>query len=938
MRFTRARNLGGILCSVALLTFVSPLRAETLTWIGAAGSTFTSWSWATNTNWANESGAASTPGGHDLVITTNSSVTSWPSNPQDGANMWVGANMNVNSVTFTNLTGFMPSPLRITGTNLSSNTAARGLNLTTNGTSGSNVLTAINGANVIFSGAFTNSTGTSTGNLHLGLAYTGMANIHVDGTSTITFTERARIVNVTGFTGGIVKTGAGMVEFTSTANSSTFNGTLTLKEGTWSIADTNQLGNATSGVGNVTFDGGRLRVTETTGATSGRNFFVGADGGSIEVTAGKTLTIAGAINNSIGETSSGMLSKVGAGTLLLNNSNGAFAGGFNLIEGTLQIGANNTTANGPVGSGALRLSGGTLTAATTTSRNLSNAVHLNGAVTIGTEGTGNMIFNNLTSSQAQLLANSTITTVVNVTWQQPISGNFSLTKDGAGGINFGSSAVASTYTGGFELKEGTVTMSSSGNATHNSFGTGTLRLTGGTIISSNISAGGDRNIFNNVILNGHITLGETGSNGGIFFSGTGGGTTTVVSDSTIHTPGATAAINQVMSGTANLTKTGSGQLTISESNPNFTGNLYILGGTVSVDAPGNLGANSLSRTTVIDNATLRFTGTTASGNNRTYSLGADGGTFEVTSTGVSINGAILDYNGEAGRLIKTGSGTLTLNAVNSYSGGTTVSAGTLVASAATLPGNVLNNASLTFNQATNGTYAGIITGTGSLTKTGAGVLALTATHNFSGGTTVSAGGLRIEGTLSGPLEVASGATLSGSGTITGATTIAGFHHPGSSPGIQTFSSDLTYLEGASVGWELNANTSTQGSPTALFDQVIVGGTLDFAGATALNLSFNGAGSTVNWNDAFWSSSQSWRIYETAGVSNFGNLSLVATNWADAEGNLFNTLLTGSTFSLSHVGNDIYLNYAAVPEPSTYAALLGLAGFALVIARRRRRDR
>lgn len=161
------------------------------------------------------------------------------------------------------------------------------------------------------------------------------------------------------------------------------------------------------------------------------------------------------------------------------------------------------------------------------------------------------------------------------------------------------------------------------------------------------------------------------------------------------------------------------------------------------------------------------------------------------------------------------------------------------------------------------------------------------------------------------------------GTIHGNTAISGAHRPGNSPGTQTFAGDLTYNTGATVDWELAANTTTAGN----FDQVIVGGTLDFAGATLLSLDF--AGSAVDWSHSFWLEDHSWKLYDAAALTNSENLSLTIADWLDAQGDLFSAILAGSTFGLSVNGNDIYLNYTAIPEPGTTAAL------ALVAWRRRR---
>ena len=65
-----------------------------------------------------------------------------------------------------------------------------------------------------------------------------------------------------------------------------------------------------------------------------------------------------------------------------------------------------------------------------------------------------------------------------------------------------------------------------------------------------------------------------------------------------------------------------------------------------------------------------------------------------------------------GSLTKSGAGTLILTGNNTYAGGTTVSAGTLQGDTTSLQGNILNNANVTFNQTTDGTYAGKMSGSG----------------------------------------------------------------------------------------------------------------------------------------------------------------------------------------------------------------------------------
>ena len=356
-------------------------------------------------------------------------------------------------------------------------------------------------------------------------------------------------------------------------------------------------------------------------------------------------------------------------------------------------------------------------------------------------------------------------------------------------------------------------------------------------------------------------------------------------------------------------------------------------------------------------------------------INSDAGTLNLTNVGtitgsgfgLSVGGAgntsISSIIGTgAGTLTKDGAGTLTLSAANTYTGATTISEGTLqidgsthasstvaigTAGILTGSGTVNGNATLTGNgiintsSATiagtlgvtggswngNGTVSGLVTA-----SSGTFTIGNSATLTASSGVNVTGGTVVVNGTLSGGLTAAAGTTVYGSGTVTGTTTIAGNHNPGNSPGIQTFD-DLSYTGGsAAVQWELNAN-SILNSPTVVFDQIIVDGDLDFAGFTSLVLLFNGVGSSVDWTDSLWTSNQSWMIYDVSGTTtNFNNLQLTTSDWLDSDGNLFNTTLNGSSFSLAQSGNDVILNYTVIPEPES--ALLAGLGILLLLRRRR----
>ena len=331
------------------------------------------------------------------------------------------------------------------------------------------------------------------------------------------------------------------------------------------------------------------------------------------------------------------------------------------------------------------------------------------------------------------------------------------------------------------------------------------------------------------------------------------------------------------------------------------------------------------------------------------------GGFAVTLGGsvgsvrnLSMTGPI---SGVGGLTLNGGSGTLSLTGSNSYSGGTVVSEGTLqIGSGGTsgvIAGNITNGATLAFNRSDDLTYDGSISGAGVVTKLGAGVLTLSGSNASTGTLTVVDGELKVNGSTAVESEVivAGGAVLSGTGTIGGNTTIYGIHSPGNSPGIQDFTNDLNYaqseISGPSVYWQLAANI-TSNSPPA-FDQVNVGGDLDFAAPTLLHLVFNGSGSQVRWSDAFWSTDEEWTVYQVGGaLSGFSNLLISSANWSDGQGQWFNTLLPGATFSLLHVGSNVLLKYTAfqvvVPEidAAAFGSAVALVAGALGLLERRRR--
>jgi fibronectin-binding autotransporter adhesin len=143
-----------------------------------------------------------------------------------------------------------------------------------------------------------------------------------------------------------------------------------------------------------------------------------------------------------------------------------------------------------------------------------------------------------------------------------------------------------------------------------------------------------------------------------------------------------------------------------------------------------------------------------------------------------VNGELENNDAGNSGFIKAGAGTIVLAANNSYTGGTTINAGTVQVgnggSVGTLgTGAVINNAALAFNFGSLGTVANDISGIGIVRQIGAGSTILTGNNTYTGATQVDAGKLFINGSLSAAsaVSVSAGGTLGGNGTVNGAVTV-----------------------------------------------------------------------------------------------------------------------------------------------------------------------
>ncbi|EEN6218935.1 autotransporter outer membrane beta-barrel domain-containing protein [Salmonella enterica subsp. enterica serovar Senftenberg] len=717
----------------------------------------------------------------------------------------------------------------------------------------------------------------------------------VTNNATLEMNTGGDFINNIGGTGRVEKSGDDTLTL---SGSNTYTGGTLISDGTLVASNVEALGtgdvtnnatlelntggtfdNAISGSGQVEKSGDDVLTLSGANSYSGGTLI--SDGtlvasnvealGTGDVTDDATLELntGGDFINNIGGT--GRVEKSGDDKLTLSGSN-TYTGGTLISSGTLVANDVNALGTGDVTDNATLMlnTGGDFTnnigGTGRVEKSGDDALTLSGSNTY-TGGTlisgGTLVANDVNAlGTGDITDNATLALNAVGDFDNAISGSGKVEKSGDDALTLSGS---NTYTGGTLISSGTLVASNvealgTGDVTDNA----TLELNTGGTFDNAISGSGQ------VVKSGDETLTLSGSNtytGGTLISGgtlvasnveaLGSGDVTNDAVLELNTDG---DFDNAISGTGRVEKSGDDALTLSGSNT-YTGGTTINDGTLIATSVDALGTGDVTDNAVLELNTGGTFDNAISGSGQVEKSGDDvltlsgansysGGTLisdgtlvandvNALGTGDVTDNAVLELNtggdfdnaiSGSGQVVKSGDETLTLSGANSYTGGTLISGGTLVATSveALGSGDVTDNAVLELN--TGGTFDNAISGSGQVVKSGDKTLTLSGANSYTGGTTISGGTLvasNVEALGSGDIDNYASLQLNASGQFVTAN-------------LTTHDNAITAI---GAGSALRANTLTQEANSTLAvhltdsnsgaivtaDRANLGGTLDITG-------------------------------------------------------------------------------------------------------------
>ncbi len=608
--------------------------------------------------------------------------------------------------------------------------------------------------------------------------------------------------------------------------------------------------------GDTTISAGTLQLGN--GGTTGSLVGDVTDNGALVFDRSTAVTYGGAISGA------GTVAQIGSGTTILGGNSNAFSGSTSVTNGALWV-------NGTLGNASSTMT-------------VSNGGTLGGIGTVG----GNVSISNGILAPGD--APGTLT----------INGNLSLTNASVLNYAFGQAGVVGgplndlTVVGGNLTLAGTLNVAVSPGGT---FGPGLYRVIsyGGTLTNNGLALGtqpagstdlvqtsvaGQVNLINTAGLTLNFWDGGTAPrNNGVVDGGNG--------------------VWQASAGNDNWTES-SGAINAPYTNGTFA---------IFAGSPGTVTVDNSLGAVVSGGMQFATSGYLLQG--QPISLAAGSNALRVgdgTAPGAGYVATIASVLAGTGGIDKTDLGTLVLTGTNSYTGGTTISAGTLQlgngGTTGSVVGNVTDNGTLAFDRSDAVTYGNVISGTGAVTQLGTNTLTFTGINTYTGITTVSAGTLALSGSGS----IASSSDVIANGTFDISATTSG--------------ASIQQLDGSgsvALGTQTLTIGSTGGSNHGLFTGAISGGgNLTLAGGTqtlsgvntytgittisAGTLVLSGSGSIASSSDVIdngsfdisaTTSGASIKQLDGSGSVTLGNQALTIGNTGGSNNGIFSGAISGS---------------------------------------------
>ncbi len=558
-------------------------------------------------------------------------------------------------------------------------------------------------------------------------------------TGEVTIDGTSRSVGSLTVSGGTISNGPGAAAPVLTADSAAFSGSATIN---LTIS-----GNTTAGlalVGGLTGPGSgtvSINPTNLAGSWANGTYDLISYGGSISNFSGFAL---GTVTGKGGRQAAVLSNPTGKLMLTMSGSTVTYTGS----------GGGDWTMNN-AGAANFKLTGDNTV---TNFRTADTAVFDNTA--------SNQTLNIVDNIDAAALTFSSGNYVINSSGGKKITGSTSIVVNGATlTLN-----TSNDYTGTVQLNSGRINLGNA-NGLGSTDGTNGAIDFGNNVTLSNTSGGALTTPNYPLNFNGQLNVvGASNLN-------LGSGLASLVANSSVNVETATVTLGGVVdaSGAQTFEKTGAGVLVMSGSSANgYDGQTTVSGGTLALGKSAEvlsingdivigdgIGTDTLRTDAagqIASAASLTFNAAGSpvfdlSGNNQAV------GRLSSTNTGAAVSlgaGTLtvggVDKSGEfagvisgtGGGLTKVGTGTLTVSGANSYTGTTTISAGTLQVGAGGTSGvlgsgGVTNNATLSFNRSDALTVSSAISGTGAVVQNGAGTLTLAGTNSYTGALTINGG-------------------------------------------------------------------------------------------------------------------------------------------------------------------------------------------------------